>query len=135
MNKMSSANNYDGFYVGWNSNRAIRFTTNGVGIQKSYISPNTFTTGQWYMLTFVCKISNETNSTKLYMNTNLEVQGTHGTDSINDNQPLWLGQPGAGVGNAFNLIGGFAELYVYERELSSSDITTLFNNTKTRFGY
>jgi len=135
MNKMSSANNYDGFYIGWDGLNKLQLTTNGTSTQKAYVSTNSFTKNQWYMMTFVCKISSEANSTKLYMNTSLEVLGAHGSDTITDNQPLWLGQGGAGVGNAVNLNGSIGELYVYERELSSGDITTLFNNTKTRFGH
>jgi len=134
MEKMAAANNYDGFFIGWDSNNKLQLTTNGVAIQKQYTSTNSFTKNQWYMMTFICKVSNETNSTKLYMNTSLEVQGTHGTDGINDNQPLYVGNTRLG-GQNYGLNGGVGEMYVYERELSSSDISTLFDNTKTRFGY
>lgn len=134
MEKMAAANNYDGFFIGWDSNQKLQLTTNGVSIQKQYTSTNSFTKNQWYMLTFICKISNETNSTKLYMNTSLEAQGTHGTDSINDNQPLYVGNSRLG-GQNYGLNGGVGEMYVYERELTSSDISLIFDLTKSRFGY
>lgn len=134
MEKMSAANQYDGFFIGWDSLNRLQLTTNGASIQKQYTTTDTFTKNQWYMMTFICKISNEANSTKLYMNTSLSIQGTHGTDSINDNQPLYVGNTTLGGSNTA-MVGGIAEMYVYDKELSASDIETLFNNTKTRFGY
>ena len=135
MNKMSSSNNYDGFFIGWDTNNRIQLTTNGTSTQQGYVSTNSFTKNQWYMLTFICKISNEANSTKLYMNTTLEAQGAHGTDTISDTRPLYLGNYDTGVGNATGLVGGIAEMYVYDRELTSSDISSIFDLTKSRFGY
>ena len=57
MNKMSSSNNYDGFFIGWDTNNRIQLTTNGPSTQQGYVSTNSFTKNQWYMLTFICKIS------------------------------------------------------------------------------
>lgn len=135
MNKMSSANNKNGFYIGWNSGNRIAINTTGTYLQKEYLTANSFNKGQWYMLTFVCKISSDLNSTKFYINGSLEVQGEHGTDTINDTEELLLGNYGAGVGNATALIGGISELAVYEGELDSSSVSTIFDNTKSRFGY
>ena len=135
MSKMSSASFYDGFYIGWDSANKIQVTTNGSSSENSYISTNSFTKNQWYMLTFVCKISSDSNSTKLYMNGSLELQGAHGADTISDTDPLFLGGYGSGVGNAASLVGGISEMAVYQGELSQSSITSIFDNTKSRFGY
>lgn len=135
MNKMSSDNQYNGFLISWDSTNKIQLITGGTNFTKQYSSKSSFIKNKWYMLSFICKISNEPHSTKIYMNTSLEIQGSHGSDTINDNQPLYLGNYGSGVQNSVALSGGIGEFYVYERELLSSDISLIFNLTKSRFGY
>jgi len=50
-------------------------------------------------------------------------------------EDLYLGNYHAGVQNARTFDGKIAEFYVHEGDFGAANVTTLFNSTKTRFGY
>lgn len=132
MQKGTPASAYDGYALYWQSNDTIRFTTNGASLIANLDTINTFTRGNWYMLTFSCQISNTNNTKKLYVNGSLEVQGKHGNDTISDSANLYLGDSFFGTDN---LDGPIASFFSYDGELTASQISNLFEATKSRFGY
>jgi hypothetical protein len=69
----------------------------------------------------------------MYLNTTQIAASDHGTDSYNETNPLYLGWIGSGVGS-FYLNGKIGAAYFYTKELSESEISDNFNNTKSRFG-
>ena len=86
------------------------------------------------MATLSVKVSSDSNTFKLYINAT-EVGSTNGGGtSVNDTNDLYLGNYHSGLQNAQPFEGMIGEFYVYEGDFTVSDVTTLFDNTKTRFG-
>lgn len=133
--KLSSSSGFDGYWGGLYSNAGkIRTVTNGTGVQKisdSTLSPVLIDT--WYLFTFISQITATANTTKAYLNTTEYITTAHGTDTINESNPLYLGYIGAGVSSTY-LNGKIGASYFYTKGLSVSEITQNFNATKTRFG-
>lgn len=132
--KLSSSFAFDGYIVSCDVGGILRATTNGTGVDKRHTTSPTavFTANVWYFATFITRISGLANSTKMYVNTNLVYQGAHGTDGYNESNPLRLGM---GYYDGDYLNGKIGAFYFYTRELSSTEITQNFNNTKARYGY
>lgn len=128
----------DGFWMAINSsNQLIARVTSDNGATNKFISGigATISTGTWYMATLIVKVSPDPDTMKLFINTT-EVGSTNGGgSSVNDTNDLYLGNYHAGLQNARSFDGKIAEFHVYEGDFGSSDVTTLFNNTKSRFGY
>jgi len=138
MSKQSGNPQGDGFWMGINASNQLgaRVTSDG-GSTNKYISGigATISTGTWYMITLIVKVSPDPDTFKLFINTT-EVGSTNGGgSSVNDTNDLYLGNYQTGLQNVRSFSGKIGELYVYEGDFTSSDVTTLFNNTKTRFGY
>ena len=139
MSKQSGNPWGDGFWVGISStNQLGARVTSDNGATTKYISGigATISIGTWYMATLSVKVSSDSNTFKLYINTT-EVGSTNGGgSSVNDTNDLYLGNFQTGLqGSNQSFDGKIGEFYVYEGDFTSSDVTTLFNNTKTRFGY
>jgi hypothetical protein len=133
--KLSSSFGFDGYWGGlYSSTGQFRSVTNGTSLQR-VTSSGTFSASinTWYLFTFISKISSTSNSTKMYLNTTQIAASDHGTDSYNETNPLYLGWIGSGVGS-FYLNGKIGAAYFYTKELSESEISDNFNNTKSRFG-
>jgi len=127
----------DGFWMGINStNQLVARVTSEGGSKVKTISGigATISIKTWYMATLIVKVSPDANTFKLFIDTT-EVGSTDGGGStVNDTQDLYIGNYDSGIQNAQPFAGKIAEFYVYEGDFTSSDVTTLFNNTKTRFG-
>ena len=138
MSKQSGNPAGDGFWVGINSSNQLygRVTSDG-GSTNKFISGvgETISTGTWYMITLIVKVSPDPDTFKLFINTTEVGSTSGGGSSVNDANDLYLGNYQTGLQNVRSFQGKIGELYVYEGDFTSSDVTTLFNNTKTRFGY
>jgi hypothetical protein len=138
MSKQSGNPAGDGFWVGINSSNQLvgRVTSDG-GSTNKYISGigATISTGTWYMISLVVKVSADPDTFKMFINTT-EVGSTNGGgSSVNDTNNLYLGNYHSGLQSARSFQGKIGEFYVYEGDFTSSDVTTVFNTTKSRFGY
>lgn len=132
--KLSSSYNYDGYWGGlYNNAGVVRCTTNGTGVQKISDSTLTININTWYLFTFMSQITSTANTTKVYINTTEYISTAHGSDGYSESNPLYLGYIGSGVGSLF-LNGKIGACYFYTSGLSLADITTNFDNTKSRFG-
>lgn len=132
--KLSSSFGFDGYWGGLFSNTGlVRCTTNGTAVQRVSTSALTVTTNTWYLFTFVSQITSVANTTKVYINETEYITAAHGNDSYNETNPLYLGWIGSGVSSAY-LNGKIGAAYFYTTALSAVDVSTNFNNTKTRFG-
>lgn len=133
--KLSNSFAFDGYWGGlYNNAGVVRCTTNGTGIQKISDSTLTVNINTWYLFTFMSQITGTANTTKVYINTTEYISTAHGNDGYSESNPLYLGYIGAGVGSLY-LNGKIGACYFYTSGLSLSDITTNFDNTKSRFGY
>ena len=126
----------DGFWMGINSNNQLvaRVTSDGGSTNKSISGIGaTISIGTWYMATLVVKVSSDTNTFKLYLDTT-EVGSTNGGGStINDIEDLFIGNYVAGLQNVQPYDGKIAEFRVYEGDFEPADVKSLFDSTKTRF--
>jgi hypothetical protein len=131
--KLSSSFGFDGYWGGLYSNGGvIRTVTNGTSQQRVVDSVLTITTNTWYLITFISQITSTTNTTKLYINETEYISTSHGSDSYSESNPLYLGFIGAGVSSLY-LNGKIGACYFYTKGLSTSEISTNYNLTKTRY--
>lgn len=133
--KLSSSFGFDGYWAGLFSNTGqIRAVTNGTSLQKvSTTTSLTVTTNVWYLFTFISRITSTSGSTKVYINETEYISDAHGTDTYNESNPFYLGFIGSGVGSVY-LDGKIGACYFYTKGLNTSEISTNFNATKSRYG-
>lgn len=132
--KLSSSYGFDGYWGGLFSNTGVvRCVTNGTSVQKISNSTLTVNINTWYLFTFISQITANSNTTKVYINTTEYITNFHGSDSYNENNPLYLGYIGNGVGSTY-LDGKIGACYFYTKGLSISEITTNYNTTKSKYG-
>lgn len=132
--KLSSSSGFDGYWGGLFSNTALtRCVTNGTSVQKVTNSTLTVTTDTWYLYTFISQITSTVNTTKVYINTTEYISTAHGTDSISESNPLYLGYIGAGVSSPY-LNGKIGACYFYTKGLSLAEVTTNYDATKSKYG-
>lgn len=132
--KLSSASGFDGYWGGLFSNTGtVRCVTNGTAVQRISTSTLTITTNVWYLFTFISQITSTANTTKVYINNTEYITAAHGSDSYGETNPFYLGWIGAGVSSPY-LNGKIGACYFYTKGLNTTEITTNFNATKTRYG-
>ena len=129
----------DGFFMAINSSNQLtaRVVSDNGAVSRSIAGIGaTVSIGTWYMATLVVKVSSDADTFKLYLNTT-EVGSTNGGGSSlsSDTNDLLLGNLGSGVQNARSFDGMIGAFYVYEGDFKVSEVQTLFDNTKTRYGY
>ena len=128
----------DGFWMGINSSNQLygRVTSDGGSTNKTITGIGaTISTGTWYMATMIAKVSSTSNTFKLFINST-EVGSTSGGGSaITDSNDLYLGGIQTSMQNVQQYDGKISNFYVHSGDFSSSDVTTLFDNTKTYYGY
>ena len=133
--KLSSSYGFDGYWGGLNSNTGnTRVVTNGTSTQRVTDSTtNPISINTWYLYTFISQITSTTNTTKVYIN-GTEVSSTaHGSDTISETNPLYLGFIGAGVSSPY-LNGKIGAAYFYTKGLSATEVLQNYNATKARYG-
>ena len=129
----------DGFWMGINnSNQLVAKVASDNGTRTSYISGigATISTNTWYMGTLLVKVSSDSDTFKLFIN-DIEVGTTNGGGSFlsSDSNNLLLGNYDTGVQGAQPFDGMLGEFYVHSGTFGIDEITSLFNDTKARFGY
>ena len=133
--KLSSNFAFDGYWGGLFSNTGnIRVVTNGTAIQRvTTTTTNPVIINTWYLFTFISQITALSNTTKVYINETEIASATHGNDGYSESNPLYLGFIGSGVSSLY-LNGKIGACYFYTKGLNTSEISTNFNATKTRYG-
>ena len=133
--KLSSNFSFDGYWGGlYSDGGKVRVVTNGASTQKSSdstLSPISINT--WYLYTFISQITSTSNTTKVYINETEYISTSHGSDTISESNPLYLGFIGTGISSPY-LDGKIGACYFYTKGLSSSEISDNFNATKSKYG-
>ena len=120
--------------VGWNGDpdgslgMAIKSDNGFMVNQGGFTFPATVSTGAWVMITMTCDYSDTSNTYKVYLNGSAgstQARGTTGSTG-NSEYSLKLAARGTGSSNFFD--GSFDELSIWQRELSQSEITSLYNS-------
>lgn len=129
----------DGFWMAINSsNQLIAKVVSENGVTTKNISGigAVVNVGTWYMATLVVKISPDPDTFKLYLNTT-EVGSTNGggTSLTSDTNSLLLGNYDSGVQNAQAFDGMIGNFYIREGDFNAAEVQSLFDSTKTRYGY
>jgi hypothetical protein len=131
--KLSSSFTFDGYWGGLFSNGGqVRCVTNGAARQEISDSVSLIAVNTWYLFTFISQISGTIGSTKVYINNTEYISATHGVDTYMEENPLYLGFIGSGVGSLY-LRGRIGACYFYTKGLSTGEILTNFNATKSRY--
>ena len=132
--KLSNLYGYDGYIAGFNNTGNLYSTTNGTGVDRRLNGNNsgTISSGIWKMFTYTTIINATSGSTRGYVNDTIVLAGSHGTDSYNESNFLRVGQ---GYHGAESFNGAISEVWFYNSQLSDSDVSAIFNDKKTRYGY
>ncbi len=69
----------------------------------------------------------------MYINNTEYITTAHGTDTYSETNPLYLGYIGTGISSLY-LNGKIGACYFYTTGLTASDVTTNYNNTKSKYG-
>jgi hypothetical protein len=132
--KLSSNFNFDGYWGGLFSNGGVvRCVTNGVALQRIGNSTLTISTNNWYLFTFISIINSSIGSTKVYINETEYISTQHGSDGYSESNTLYLGWIGSGVGSSY-LNGKIGACYFYTKGLTTGEISTNYNSTKSKYG-
>ena len=130
--KLSASYSFDGYWSGVHSSAGnIRIVTIGE-TQNLLDSTLIVSANTWYLLTFISQVTNEANTTKVYINTTEYISTQHGTDVINESNPLYLGYIGSNIDSLY-LNGKIGACYFYTKGLTIQEITNNYINTKARY--
>lgn len=135
--KLSSSFAFDGWWGGITSSAFPVIATNGTGISKTTNATSGISLNTWYLLTFISQITSTSNTTKIFVNDTEVVSTFHGTDGYSESNNLTLGYltpPLSGLGLISYLNGKIGACYFYTKGLSSLEISTNFNATRSRYG-
>jgi len=133
--KLSSNFGFDGYYGALFSNTSkTRVITNGTGTARTTTSTsNPISVNTWYLYTFISQITAIANTTKVYINTTEVSSTAHGSDVYSESNPLYLGFIGTGVSSPY-LNGKIGACYFYTKGLTTGEISTNYNVTKSKYG-
>jgi len=127
----------DGFWVGINSTNQLgaRITSDN-GSTTKYVSGigATISTGTWYLVTLLAQVSSAADTLKLFINSTEVGSNSGGGSSVNDTNDLYVGNYHTGLQSATSFNGQISQVYVHSG-FTASDVTTLFDNTKSDYGY
>ena len=127
----------DGFWVGINSSNQLgaRVTSDNGATTKNISGIGaTISTGTWYLVTLLVQVSSTADTFKLFINSTEVGSTTGGGSSVNDTNNLYIGNYHTGLQSATSFNGQVSQFYLHSG-FTASDVTTLFDNTKSAFGY
>lgn len=136
ISKQYGAGSYDGFSLTFQTNNRLTLNMNGGGVNGNYTSAsnNVFSLNTWTMFTCIPRFGGgATYPSKAYVNSTEVISVSNAESSIPVNTaPIRLAS-GIQEGSPYPAcrIGSF---YYYNRALTAAEISTIYNNTKTRFG-
>ena len=103
----------------------------GIAGNYTYVNSPSFPTNQWKFVTVTFKDS--TNTMKLYINGSLVDTNTNATASYTA-ENTFIGAHYSGGSNVSFWNGYIPQVYIYLSEQSGTDVSNLFNNTKSTYG-
>lgn len=136
ISKQYGSSSYDGFSLTFQTNDRLTLNMNGGGVNGNYTSAsnNVFSLNTWTMFTCIPRFGGgATYPSKAYVNSTEVISVSNAESSIPVNTaPIRLAS-GIQEGSPYPAcrIGSF---YYYNRALTAAEISTIYNNTKTRFG-
>lgn len=120
-------------YFAFRSNGSIHFSNRINGVQQNLYATSNLVDNVWYNITFVSSFSEGNTTMLIYLNGVLQTQTTYtGQQPTTTDNSFRLGTWWSGGSEQFR--GNIGEVSIYNRALSTSEITTIFNATKSRYG-
>ena len=120
-------------YFAFRSNGSIHFSNRINGVQQNLYTTSNLVDNVWYNITFVSSFSEGNTTMLIYLNGVLQTQTTYtGQQPTTTDNSFRLGTWWSGGSEQFR--GNIGEVSIYNRALSTSEITTIFNATKSRYG-
>jgi len=120
------------YRVWLNSGTIVGDIARSNGTTSQITSPLTYNNNNWYLIMF----TRDNSTKKQYLHVN-GVQVATITDTLNgsimNNQELWIGR--SAYAGAYQFQGDIGQVFVYDKELTSSEILQNFNATKATYGY
>ena len=100
------------------------------GVGSALTSPlTTYNNGNWYNVMF----TRDDNNWYLYVNgIQVNTKADNLTGSITNAQELWIGR--SAYAGTYQWVGDMGEIFVYDRVLTSTEITQNYSATKSRYG-
>ncbi len=133
--KQATSNDFDGYSIVFTTNRRLVLNMNGSTVNGNYVTPSTnvYNLNQWTMFTgIICFGGGSGNPSKLYVNTTEVLSQANAEGGVNSLAPIRFPEGIQGYSSYTSCsIGG---VYYYNGVLTSTDITTLYNATKSRYG-
>jgi len=115
--------------VGDTSGKLTIETGNGAGsTSNSFTAGGVFTANTWQLFTFV--LNRPATTSKLYKNASLQTTGGTTTAVFQVTNTVYVGT----INTSFPLTGNIAEFKIYNRELTATEISTIYSATKSRYG-
>jgi hypothetical protein len=135
ISKQFGSPSFDGFSLTFNANNTLQLNMNGQSVNGNYASGNNvFSLNTWTMFTCIPRFGGGVgNQSKAYVNITEVISAANAESGIPVNTaPLRL-VSGIQTGSPYPAcrVGSF---YYYNRALSLAEITTMFNETRARFG-
>lgn len=136
ISKQFGAPSYDGFSLVLNTNNRLQLNMNGGSVNGIYVSASNdvFSLNTWTMFTCIPRFGGGSgNPSRVHVNTTEVISAANGESNIPLNTaPLRL-VSGIQEGSPYPAcrVGSF---YYYNRALSATEISTMFQATRTRFG-
>ena len=118
-------------YFGFRSNGDIHFSINING-QKSLYAGVSLSDNVWYFMSFVSSYSDGNTTIMIYLNGVLQNQATYAGQQRTNPQSFMMGTWYSGGTYPFN--GKIGQVQIYNRALTQTEITTIYNATRTRYG-
>ena len=120
-------------YFGFRSDGSIHFSNLINGIQQSLFAYPSLVNNVWYHMSFVSSFSAGNTTMFIYLNGVLQTQGTYtGQQWTTTNDGFRLGSWYSGYGELFK--GKIGEVRMYSRVLTASEISTIYNAGRARYG-
>jgi hypothetical protein len=115
------------------SDGSIHFSNNIGGAQRSLYAYVGLVNNVWYFMTFVSSFSAGNTTMMIYLNGILQTQVTYsGQQPTTTNNSFRLG--GWEDGGSYPFRGNISNASIYNRVLTQTEITTIYNSTKSRYG-
>jgi hypothetical protein len=119
-------------YFAFMDDGSIHFSNNING-QKSLYAYVGLTNNVWYNVTFVSSFSSGNTTMLIYLNGALQTQATYaGQQPTTTSDSFRLGTWWSGNSEQFK--GNIGNVSIYNRALSATEISTIYNATKSRYG-
>lgn len=115
----------DGYGLCHNTVSQVQYHIAANNYNINFPAGNAFESGKWYHIALVW--NNETKNATIWVNGTMTAGAIATSGYVNANVPLYIGSANAATGN-YNANKTMDEIYIWNRTLTNSEISDLYNN-------